>query len=57
MGQVVSLSAFRKKKEPKIRMTVSTEVEEFILFHEGLISQWEFAESKNNLNSLRKSFR
>lgn len=48
MGTVISLSAFRKKKLPKLMCY--NEDEEFNLFVEGLISQWKYEESKNNIN-------
>lgn len=47
MGTVVSLSAYRKKTAKR---HVVTEDEEFKLLLEGLISQWSYANAKNNIN-------
>lgn len=48
MGIVVNLKAFRKTKVPKV--IIKTENDEFAMFSEGLVSQWRFQESQNNIN-------
>jgi hypothetical protein len=48
MGTVVSLSAYKKSRAKK---HVVTEDAEFKLFFEGLISQWQYEDNKNNINS------
>ena len=51
MGSVVSLATFKKKVASKIKRAVPTEDDEFKLLFEGLVSQWNYEESKNNTNN------